>query len=120
MLNGLSTVALITGGCPMSVITPFKSERRIGSFFGADHNAAMNKSVVGLITASVVMLVIITGKYRTAHDVGGGVTFRMSDVQSIGTGIGKHVEDIHFLRAGDGAERSPPTGGVSNVLFVSQ
>jgi hypothetical protein len=32
ILNGLSTVAFATGGCPASVITPLNSERRIGSF----------------------------------------------------------------------------------------
>ena len=49
MLNGVNTVALTICGYPMLVIAPFKSDRRIGSFFGVEHNAAMNRSLVGLI-----------------------------------------------------------------------
>ena len=36
----------------MSVMTPLNSERKIGSFSGADHREAMNKSLVGLIMGS--------------------------------------------------------------------
>jgi len=59
MLNGLSTVALATGGCPTSVMTPLNSERRIGSFFGADQSGAMNKSVVGVIRGSSFAIVAL-------------------------------------------------------------
>ena len=56
VLNGFNTVALTTGGCPMSVITPLKSERKIDSFFGFDHSEAINRSVVGLIVTSSISL----------------------------------------------------------------
>jgi hypothetical protein len=39
----------------MSVITPLSNDRKIGSRSGADHNAAMNKSDVGLMRLSIIM-----------------------------------------------------------------
>jgi hypothetical protein len=64
MLKGLRTVALVTDGCPMSVITLLNNERRIGSFFGADQREAMNKSVVGVMMGSSFAMPAIMAEDR--------------------------------------------------------